>query len=184
MEYEIFKSNSFEGDCLILDMMNYEKKLELSRNLFTSFTESLGYSAWHIHNGWVQNGCQTGDILHIPKLNISWLPSHKGYAGTSICPKVGDKMIIIKDSPDMEKLEPFILYCYEVMGRRNDITNTKVIYIQFLEIRTAVFNSKETAYEIYHKKQTTKKSFFKKIIEIFNGTGTRKNNHSSTIGTK
>lgn len=158
-----FKSNSIEGDNFVSGIMNIEKRWYQSRELFTKFINNHGFVAWHIHDGWVMNGYNKGDILHHVDIRIGWVKSHAGYSHTFNCPNIGEKMVIIKDSPDMDKLKPFDLYCYEVVGKKTIFSLD--IELKRIDIKQAIFNKEENNYNLYTKKSRGIFSFFKKSIK-------------------
>ena len=167
MEWQNFKSNSIEGDNFILGMMTTEKKWQKARELFTKFIESNDFIAWHIHDGWVTYKYQNGDVLNNEVINITWITEHAGYSHTYRCPTIGEKMIIVKDSPDGDELKPFNLYCYEVIGEPNGF-NYKKIEIKLIEIKQAIFNQEQNEYQLYIKERWDIFSFLKRKVKSKN----------------
>lgn len=168
MEWQNFKSNSVEGDNFILGMMDIEKRWQKARELFTKFIKANGFTAWHIHDGWVQHGYNCGDILHHEDIRITWIESHAGYSHVRRCPDVGEKMIIVKDSPKGDELKPFDLYCYEVVEKRKVLSNQ--IKLKRIEIKKAIFSKEENEYQLHTKERWDIFSFLKR-----NGKSKRKN---------
>lgn len=160
MEWQNFKSNSDEGDNFILGMMDTQNRWEKARELFTKFIESNGFTAWHIHNGWVRYGNKSGDILLHEDIEIVWIENHAGYSHVWRCPDVGEKMIIVKDSPVGDELEPFDLYCYKVLEKRKVLSDE--IKLKRIGIKKAIFIQQENNYQFYTKKRWNIISFFKR----------------------
>lgn len=154
-----FESNSSEGDIFVLGMMNTERRWQRARHLFTKFIEANGFSAWHIHDGWVMNGYDSGNILHHEDIRIVWIGGHAGHSHTWRCPDVGEEMVVISDSPDGDEIKPFTLYCYEVAQKRKSLSNE--IRLRLTGKRQAVFNQKEGCYQFYIKKRRGVFSFLK-----------------------
>lgn len=163
MEWQNFKSNSIEGNNFILGMMNTEKKWQKARELFTKFIKENGFTAWHIHDGWVMNGYNNGNILHHEDIRIVWIESHAGYSHVCRCPDVGEKIIIVSNSPDGDEVKPFDLYCYEVIEKSKSLSNE--IKLKRIEIKQAVFNQEENNYQFYIKKRWDIFSFLKRKVK-------------------
>ena len=151
MEWQNFKSNSIVGDTFIMGIMNIEKEIQKGRNLFTEFIGTNGFTAWHIHDGWVMNGYNSGSILHHEYIRIMWIKEHAGYSHVLRCPDVGEKMIIVSNSPNGEEINPFDLYCYEVIGKNESFTNE--IKLKRIEIKQGVYNRERNKYQFHTKER-------------------------------
>ena len=107
------------------------------------------------------NSYNSGSILHHKDISIVWIEEHAGYSHVWRCPEVGEKMIIIKDSPDGDEIKPFDLYCYEVIEKSKLLLSNK-IKVKHIEIKQAVFNQEESNYQLYTKKRFEIFSFLKR----------------------
>ena len=163
MDWQNFKSNSIKGENFILGMISTEKRWKKARELFTKFIEVNGFTAWHIHDGWVMNDYNSGKILHHKDITILWIESHAGYSHVRRCPNVGEKIIIVSDSPDGNEVKPFDLYCYEVIEKRE--STSIEIKLKRLEIKQAVFNQDENNYQFYIKERCNIFSFLRRKLK-------------------
>ena len=153
------KTNSIEGYNFRLGMNTLLNDWEKARKLFTKFTEENGFSAWHIHDGWVMSGYTSGQILDKEDITITWIESHVGYSHTLRCPDIGEKIIIVNDSPRGNESKPLNLYCYEVIDKKYFLGYT--ITLKKIELKQAVFNKEKNEYEFYTKRN-------KSLSRIFN----------------
>ncbi len=157
MEWGNIKSNGAEGDRVLLSMMNTEKGWAKKRELFSKFINDNGFVAWHIHDGWVTHNYHSGDILHNSNINITWIWQHHGYSHVLICPNVGEKMVVVKDSPGTEIDKIFCLYCYNVIEREDNVGLSTRIKLELIEVKEAIYNPIENTYQLYHKEAISKK---------------------------
>ena len=152
MDWNNFKANDSRGAELLYGMMQSEQSNIKQRELFTEFTLLNGYSAWHIHNGWVMSGALSGDILHLDKINITWIErDDDGYSHSPARPIVGDKIIVVEDSPNINITTPFDLYCFEVINVELGTSRSCYVYVNLIETKQAVFNKECSCYEFYNK---------------------------------
>lgn len=149
MEYQNLKSYSQKGDKFILGMMTIQERWAAARELFTTFIEQNGFSAWHIHDGWVTHKHNNGDILHHQDITITWIDSHAGYSHTSRCPNAGEKMVIISRSPDGTETKPFDIYCYDVTHKSK--LSSYEIKLKRTDIIQAIFNQEVNKYQFHNK---------------------------------
>lgn len=164
MEWKNFKSNSIEGYNFIMGMMSIEERWKVARKLFTSFIEANGFTAWHIHDGWVSHKYQNGSVLHNPEINITWITEHAGYSHVYRCPEIGERMIIVGDSPDTDKLKPFDIYCYDVVAKPQSFGYQK-IELKLIEVKQVIFNKEENIYQFYIKERWDIFSFLKRKVK-------------------
>ncbi len=158
MERPNFKAYTNKGYEFISHMASIENRWAISRELFIQFIEINGFTAWHIHDGWVTSGFRCGgDILLNGEIKITWIIEHAGYSHVFRCPEVGEKMIIIKDSPDVVKLDPLDIYCYNVIAKPSNslfgFTNYNHIELKLIDVKQVIFNKDKNEYEFYIKKR-------------------------------
>lgn len=146
MEYKGFKSYSSEGDRVLFSIMESDNRRESSRDLFYRFIIKEGYSAWHIHDGWVMKNGQSGDILHNEEISITWIEEHRGYSHSDKCPSKGDSIIIVKNSPDTNDRKPFYVYCYEVISQEYNIVSSSKIILKRTRDRKVRFDGNEYSF--------------------------------------
>ncbi len=146
MDLGNFTSHGAQGDGFLKGMMSYEEKSRAARVKFTEFIEEQGFSAWHIHDGWVRHDGKSGDILNNEYLTLSWVSQHAGYSHTLRSPNIGETMVIIKDSPSGEETEPFYIYCYQVADTILRVFED--FYLKLFDVRKVVFNKETDSYEI------------------------------------
>jgi hypothetical protein len=167
MEYQLENGIVVKGSgatAFMESSKSLHQEQEISRNLFNEFINPLGFTAWHIHDGWVKYKHWNGKVLHNNILDLYWLSNHSGYSHTINRPKVGEKMVIINDSPDIywsTKQEPFYMYCYDVIDEpevKYDFEFPKLI-IQLIEIKLVIYNKKIGKYQFYEKKSFWNKLF-------------------------
>lgn len=159
-----YRSNSPKGDEFILGMLSIEREMNKMQELFTNFIICQGFSAWHIHNGWVSHKGKNGsEILNEKTLTITWLESQSGYCHSKKCPDIGDEIVIIKNSPGIRNLGPFKIYCYKVVNKQN-YTPFKDIQIELTGIKKALFNKEQCNYKLQTKNSPGIFSFLKRIM--------------------
>lgn len=107
-------SNSAEGDIFLHGIMQMREDRSNMQREFTSFVYSLGFSAWHIHDGWVMKNYRSiRDLMEANTLN--WIHEHRGYSHSRTMPMVGDKIVLLEDSPDCERhSNPFEIWIFTV----------------------------------------------------------------------
>lgn len=149
LKWNNFTSYSNEGDTFIQGMMSINERWEHSRKLFNSFIEPNGFTGWHIHDGWVRHDHNSGaDVLSHETINITWITEHAGYSHTNRCPDIGEKMLVLKDSPDIDRTKPFEMYCYQVIGEPRSYF-FKDIELKLIEVKQAIFNKETGQFEFY-----------------------------------
>ena len=152
MDINNFRSNSDIGDQFISGMANAELKWKKARELFTYFIESIGFDAWHIHDGWVMYNQECGDILNNKEIELTWISAHGGYSHSHRSPEFISKLIIVVNSPSADDENPFNLYCYDATILDGRLSPK--IKLSRIEIKQAVFNAKENSYQLYVKPPT------------------------------
>lgn len=149
-----FTSNDAVGDSFLAGTNNIQLRWKTARRLFTEFMLDNGFDAWHIHDGWVQHNGRSGDVLLEDGLELTWIDDHGGYGHSGMCPNVGDKVMILKDSAGTHhpnELTPFKIYCYDVISQKETYIY-KRMELKFVEVKECVFNEQENKYELYvHK---------------------------------
>lgn len=165
-----FTSNDAVGDAFLAGIYDTQIKWEISRKLFTQFMLENHFDAWHIHDGWVQHNGRSGDVLLKDELELTWIDEHGGFSHSGMCPNVGGKIMILKDSAGTHhpnELTSFKVYCYEVISKKEIFYNR--MELKFIEVKECVFNEQENKYEFYvHKfkedKTTKIIKFMKRLL--------------------
>jgi len=167
-EIEI-KANDAAGVAFLVGMSQCDAKWREYRKLFTKFIEENGFNAWHIHDGWVTYNFRSGeDVLYHYIINLVWINQHVGYSHTTKCPEIGEKIVIIKDSPGTGCKGAFSMYCYEVIEDeyKESSTFSTRLKLGLIEIREVIFNEELGSYEFYIRPIYTKPlSFISKLLK-------------------
>lgn len=149
-----FTSNDAVGDAFLAGMHNTQRRWQIARQLFTQFMLDNHFDAWHIHDGWVQHNGRSGDVLLKDGLELTWIDEHGGFSHSGMCPNVGGKIMILKNSAGTHhpnESTPFKIYCYEVISNKK-IMIYNTIFLKFIEVKECVFNEQENKYEFYTHK--------------------------------
>jgi len=161
------QANNYEGRDFLLGMNSIWDRKVLSQNLFKDFIIKNGFSAWHIHDGWIRHKYRNGqDVLENNIIEVTWIPSQRGYNFGGKTPKVGEKMVIIEESPDINRTNVFDMYCYEVIEAIQDTFNESLISL--IEVKKAKYNLEKQEYEFGAMKYKTSEnmlSILKKWIK-------------------
>lgn len=158
----MYTSNDINGDNFIYGIRSYDNEMANSIELFTKFIIKNGFTAWHVHNGWLTHNYQSGSVLVHENLDLTWCDEQSGYCHSRSCPNLGDKIVVINGSSNPEQIKPFDLYCYVVVEKRKSLFDK--IKIKRVEIKQVIFNWNIGEYEFYQKKNYNP---FKFINQIF-----------------
>ena len=141
------KSYTEKGTKFALEMIEIGRKYSMARKAFGEFVNKLGFDAWHCHDGWVMFNNQSGRfVINEQFIDITWIESHED-SHSSICPKVGHKLIIPSESPNGEA-KPFIAHCYEVIEYNHSGFVSDRIKLKKIGIKEVVFNESEFNYKL------------------------------------
>lgn len=162
MDWKNIKANDDRGHEFILGMMAFEEKQKVSRKLFNSFINANGFTTWHVHNGWVTYNFSSGDVLHNTEIDLTWIPEQAGYYHSDRCPNIGEKLVIVKDSPNTEKVKPFDLFCYEVIDKPKPRIY-QYLKLKLIDVRQVIFNQEDGDYGFYIKPIGKFNSFLNKL---------------------
>lgn len=162
MEWQGFKSNTTEGDSFIVGMINYNNKRERDRDLFYAFIKSLDVVSWHIHDGWVMKDYTNGQFPLREATRLNWIDGHAGYSHSSRKPCVGERIILLSDSPDSENKKPFPAYIFERKTNNENDFLVRSINLKFIERVDIIFQ--DNKYQLYIKPIPTAKKWLQKIF--------------------
>ncbi len=148
-------SNSAEGDKVLQHLqVSHSRSVDRCRQ-FETFIYGLGYTSWHIHDGWVGPLSKGGNYLeNNEQISLIWIEGHAGYSHSKTKPKLGGTICIIKSSPHsilLDHRNPFDIYCYEATEMPKNFGTDKFILTR-LEIKQAILNVKTMEYEPYTPK--------------------------------
>jgi hypothetical protein len=144
-----FTAHGAEGYRFLQGIDTFESMLKIYQSKFTSFIAEFGFTSWHINDGWVSADKNYRDRLDSDKIRIVWIAEHAGYSHTARVPKVGEFLVIKRDSPSLsDKDKEFDLYCYKVVP--GESFNSSV-YLEKGSIRSAFFNTKTGKYQFTNK---------------------------------
>ena len=158
-----FKSHSAEGDRFIHHFHHLKKQAIIAQDRFQDFVKDIGCSAWHINDGWVKKTHPDHTKLE-NAYQLTWVDSHAGYSHSYIPPRIGSKLIIIHNSPQLAGIQPFNMYIYTVKGLNVSTLLTGQFLLKFEELKTGIYNPETQTYQLYQPKPNVFFRFFKKLI--------------------
>lgn len=146
-----FQANDSRGAEMLIGMKSIEERWVYSRKLFNEFIKQFNCEHWHIVDGWIRHKNECGyDQPEKGEYKLTWIHSHAGYSHTYKLPKVGDRIIIIDDSPDVNPLQEhrlnFKMKIMEVVNYSYGLSD--YLELKLLEIKNARFNKKLHKYEL------------------------------------
>lgn len=156
------------GDAFLAGMYSYKQQQKTQQELFTEFISNNGFSAWHIHDGWVRHKYDAKDSLNYKYIDIVWWSNRKGFTHSGVYPSKGEKMVVVRKSPDkgLHSKEPFRIYCYNVLDDNLEYHATEV-KLENYDVKWAIFNLQTNQYELYIPPPPFSfRKFFKKLFNL------------------
>lgn len=132
------------GNKFISEMMGIHRNYERRRQQFTEFINDKGFSAWHVHDGWVTREGKSGaGILGSQYLEIQFIDEHYGSAWAGY-PHSGSKKIVI--ARDILVDEKFPIYIYKLKKRGRGVWSYKN-GLSFLDKRVVEYSKVTRQFE-------------------------------------
>lgn len=141
----MIKANTPAGDKFLYELNKSINEQRATSGTFIDFLLSNGIKAWHLHDGWVQEGYERVQDLRGKEINLTWIKEHEGHHSKQK-PSIGDTIAIIPDLPSKDPLEKIDMYCYKIESESGLLY--KKFNLKYLFLRRAIYNIYTQSFEM------------------------------------